>query len=329
MPLKKKEEVKAPVTAITAQPMRGPAGLARLDPQSLLQSAVDHGANIETLERLVALAKDVRQEQAKAAYFEAMALFTKRCPPILKTATANTGKFRYRYAPLDEINSVILPVMGPLGLSVSYRIVQGVSEISAICVISHEMGHEEESGQVTMPITVYKDDDGKVVGANPAQCVGIAISYAKRYALLAKLGLSPEDDPDGEAANLQQPQRASDRPQAQPGSASAAPVSTKSEPAKDVPAMGRLRAVILDVKITPRQGKSDIAWVKFKGQKDDFSCWHTSKQANLVACKGREIECEYRDSKVGDRVLHNIEDFWIPNDAQNQSSLPLDSETQR
>jgi hypothetical protein len=50
------------------------------------------------------------------------------------------------------------------------------------------------------------------VGANPAQLVGIATTYAKRTAVLAITGIAPEDDPDAhgtEAPTVQEPQRRS------------------------------------------------------------------------------------------------------------------------
>ena len=85
----------------------------------------------------------------------------------------------------------------------------------ASCRVSHELGHFEESGDVAMPV-----DDSSGMGANPAQRVGIAQTYAKRYALLAILGISPEDDPDargaGNGGGIQQPQRQSEPDQGEP-----------------------------------------------------------------------------------------------------------------
>lgn len=172
------------------------SALARLDPQALISKALETGAGIDTMERLVALAKDVREVQAKEAWYEAMAEFQRRCPAIKKTATAKiasrTGAgYSYRYAPLDGILSVIQPVMGPLGLSVSWRSRVEPAQVIVSCRISHTLGHHEESGEIAMPIV--QGDGG---GANPAQRVGIAATYAKRYALLGIIGMAPEDDDD-------------------------------------------------------------------------------------------------------------------------------------
>ena len=132
-------------------------GLARLDPQALISQAVAMGAGIETMERLVALAKDVREIQAREAWYAAMAEFQRACPAIRKTATAKIqtrggAAYSYNYAPLDEILSVIQPVLGPLGLSVSWRSRVEPMQVIVSCRISHTLGHHEESGDIAMPI---------------------------------------------------------------------------------------------------------------------------------------------------------------------------------
>lgn len=176
------------------------SALARLDPQALITKALETGAGIDTMERLVALAKDVREVQAKEAWYEAMAEFQRRCPAIKKTATAKITTrsgpgYTYRYAPLDEILSVIQPVMGPLGLSVSWRSRVEPAQVIVSCRVSHTLGHHEESGEIAMPIV-----QGDGTGATPPQRVGIAATYAKRYALLGIIGMAPEDDDDAASA---------------------------------------------------------------------------------------------------------------------------------
>ncbi len=174
--------------------------LVRIDPQLLLAKAVEGNASIETLERLVALAKDVREVQAREAWHEAMAEFQRRCPPIKKSKTAEIatakGSYSYSYAPLDQIMETIRPVLGELGLSVfwSSRVESG--RVVVFCRIAHVLGHSENSGEISMPVP----DASERGGGNPAQRVGSALTYARRYSLLQVTGLSPEDDDD--AASL-------------------------------------------------------------------------------------------------------------------------------
>jgi hypothetical protein len=171
--------------------------LVRIDAQLLLQKAVEGNANIETIERLVALAKDVRGEQAREAWHEAMAEFQRRCPSIKKTSHAEIvtarGFYSYSYAPLDQIMETIRPLLGELGLSVSWSSTKiDPQRITMSCQISHVLGHKESSGEISMPIP----DASERGGGNTAQRVGSALTYARRYSLLQVTGLAPEDDDD-------------------------------------------------------------------------------------------------------------------------------------
>jgi hypothetical protein len=182
--------------------IREETALARLDPQSLISQAIEKGAGIETLERLVALAERVQKITAKQAYDAAMAEFQRDCPPIFKTreariATRTGGGYKYTFAPLDEITAVISPHMGKVGLSFRWRVPSPEEwksdgdKIAQICRITHAAGHYEESGVVTMPVERAVEGGS---GANPMQRVGIALTYAKRYSLLTAIGRAPEDD---------------------------------------------------------------------------------------------------------------------------------------
>jgi ERF superfamily len=162
-----------------------------IDPQALIATAIERGAPIETLERLVQLAKDVRQVTAREAYFDAMAQFKRECPRIKKDATANAGSYSYAYATLDGILDVVDPILGRAGLTISWRQKHEGNFVAASCVITHRLGHQEESGYVPVPFDVT----GRM---NTAQRVGSAATYAKRYSLLAILGLAPEEDDDAQ-----------------------------------------------------------------------------------------------------------------------------------
>ena len=174
---------------MTTTPPPNPQAIARLDPQALLAKAIETGAGIDTLERLVTLAKDIRQVTAREAYFEAIAQFKRDCPRIKKDATANAGQYSYSYATLDGILDTVDPLLSQVGLTVSWKQKHEGNAVHASCLITHKLGHQEESGFVAVPF----ETTGRM---NPAQRVGSAATYAKRYSLLAVLGLAPEDDDD-------------------------------------------------------------------------------------------------------------------------------------
>jgi hypothetical protein len=175
--------------------------LARLDSQALLSTALERGAAIDVIERIVALAERVNAIQAREAYNAAIAEFQRRCPPIYKTREATItprgggAGYTYTYAPLPEIKATIDPLLGELGLSQRWTSpVVEANRVTIECVIMHRLGHEISSGPVTMPVSQAQDGGG---GANQMQRVAIAMSYAKRQALQNVLGIAPEDDDDG------------------------------------------------------------------------------------------------------------------------------------
>lgn len=187
----------------------------RLDPQGLMEMAVQNNASVETLERLFSLATQVKAAQAKEAWNQAMSEFQKDCPKIVKSSmakiqTRSGGAFSYHYASLENIMAAIVPRMTALGMSISWRNRIENGRVIASCRVSHDMGHFEESGEVAMPVT----EDAH--GANPAQRVGIAMTYAKRYSLLSIVGLAPEDDPDAAGLDEQEPRRERPEPTSAP-----------------------------------------------------------------------------------------------------------------
>jgi hypothetical protein len=190
-----------------------PATIARLDPQVLLENAISSNAGVETMERLVALAKDVQAQQARIAWHDAMAEFQRKCPRIMRTETADIktarGSYSYKWAPLDQILKTVTPVLSDNGLNISWRTRFEGNKAIATCRIAHRLGHSEESGEVAIQLP------GGEMGANEPQRVGIAMTYARRYAVLSILGIAPEDDPDAavpEKPTVQRPRRSEPPP---------------------------------------------------------------------------------------------------------------------
>ena len=223
--------------AETAIVQQRPAALAlaSVDPQALISQAIAAGAGIETMERLVALAREVRQMAARDAWYEAMARFQGECPSIYKTRSATIrtrqgGSYAYSFAPLDEIKPKVDPVLAKFGLSARWTSpVIEPTKVTVECLVSHELGHSESSGPVTMPIIQGQED----TGANPMQRVAIAMTYAKRYSLLGIIGMAPEDDDDAKGAGtVAGAAGAAPPPQSEDGSALVTGIETKTGTSK-------------------------------------------------------------------------------------------------
>lgn len=112
-----------------------------------------------------------------------------RMPVVSKNKTVDSGKFSYSYATLDHLIAKTLPVLNLNGLSlVQMPVVTELGRPALRTTITHVSG---ESLSADMPLFNVTD----------MQSLGSAITYARRYAWAAALGIASEDDDDGAAAS--------------------------------------------------------------------------------------------------------------------------------
>ncbi len=113
----------------------------------------------------------------------------------------------YHYAPLDQIEKVVGPLIAKHGLSYSFKArierpdeKDGEQDLVMECHVQHEAGHSEIS-PFRLPIS------GDYM--NKAQQRGNTNSYAKRYSFCNAFGiLSEDDDEDAAYAGRMTPQQA-------------------------------------------------------------------------------------------------------------------------
>ena len=120
---------------------------------------------------------------------KALIAFHQKVPTIHKTAKSYTNQ----YAPLDEVLSVVTPALSAQGLTFSHIFEpQPEGQPLLVCTLHHVSGETLVS---KLPLVVQQ-------GKHATQDVGSAISYLRRYTLLALLGLTADVDTDG---NLDEP----------------------------------------------------------------------------------------------------------------------------
>ncbi len=107
--------------------------------------------------------------------------------------------FRSKYADLASVWAAIREPLTKNGLSVVQPITSTRDEVTVKTLILHASGEMLDAGALTVPVPHFIDKNGKDLGATP-QTFGSAITYARRYSLMAAFGVAPEDD-DGEAAS--------------------------------------------------------------------------------------------------------------------------------
>jgi len=120
---------------------------------------------------------------AQIQYSEALVKAVGELSNVAKTAA--NPYFKSKYAPLDAIIDATRPVLKKHGLAVIQQplFMEGTAGVET--TILHEGGYSTTS-KLLLPL---KDQS--------PQGVGSAITYARRYALAAVLGIASEDDDDG------------------------------------------------------------------------------------------------------------------------------------
>jgi len=169
-------------------PEQEPRALSVMTPMDMIQRAVESGADIDMLEKLMALQERWEASQARKAFDEAVAASKAEIPPIERNATGHNSK---RYADFSAIARVVDPILGRHGLSYRFRTSQ-TDRISVTCVLSHKAGHSEET-----TLTGPADSSGS---KNAIQAIGSTLTYLQRYSLVQMLGLAAASDDDGKSA---------------------------------------------------------------------------------------------------------------------------------
>ena len=106
---------------------------------------------------------------------------------VSKTQTAKAGSFSYKYATLADALGMARPILGKHGVAVMQTAETNDNDVYAYTTLMHTSGEFLTHKPTRLPVGM------------DAQKTGSAITYARRYSLMAALGLATEDD-DGASA---------------------------------------------------------------------------------------------------------------------------------
>lgn len=120
----------------------------------------------------------------KKAFNKAWVAAWAELPTIAKGHDVDTGKFSYSYASLPDILEQVRPVLASHGLAVAQTVDDKDGDVAIWTAISHVDGWDQVFGPTVMS------------AGNTPQQTGSAITYARRYALTAALGIAPDEDDD-------------------------------------------------------------------------------------------------------------------------------------
>jgi len=136
--------------------------------------------------------------------------------PALKTHT--NPAFRSKYADLSACIEAVIDALNNNGIMLMQPTHLCETGVIVETIFLHESGEQLSGGKLHVPATKHD-----------AQGYGSALSYARRYSLMASCGIAPEDD-DGNAASKPAPKPAARaEPAPKPVAAPAAKAPAKIE----------------------------------------------------------------------------------------------------
>lgn len=144
--------------------------------------------DVSKLEKILDVQERVMNKNALSTFNSQFSKMQCNIPVISENATAHNS----RYATFEHIMSVIKPILKNYGFAIRFSVTQENGYVTSIATISHTEGHSE-STSITLP---YETSGSK----NGVQAIGSSVSYGKRYALCALLGIATGDDDDGNTA---------------------------------------------------------------------------------------------------------------------------------
>lgn len=136
----------------------------------------------------------MKQEAFRLAPKARLAAAIMAMPDAAGMEQGQVGNRTYKYVPLSEVMRLIKPVLAEWGLVITqswdWREREGKSWVSVTTSILDTMlGDCVETSTVGLPV------DAKA-GFTLPQAVGATITYARRYAIMAMLGLAFDEDTD-------------------------------------------------------------------------------------------------------------------------------------
>lgn len=147
---------------------------------------------------------DIRTSDQVGDLADALAKAQGEYPVIEKNRIADAGSYKYKYADIADVLAAVRPALAKHGLAFTQPTVVEGGTIFIRTRLIHKSGQWMESDY---PVASYQGQNHQKIGA--------ALTYSRRYAGCAMLGVAAEEDMDatGDAATADQPRRQARRPQ--------------------------------------------------------------------------------------------------------------------
>lgn len=171
-------------------------------PASMMLAAMDRGASLEQIEKMMTLQERWEANEARKAYNAAFSAFKAEAVRIVKNREVTDGPLRGKaYAELHSVVDALTPALSRHGLSASWKLTKDELQwMEVTCTLRHVQGHEESVSMGGPP-----DAGG---AKNAIQARASTKSYLERYTLKAICGVAEggeDDDGNGGAGDARLP----------------------------------------------------------------------------------------------------------------------------
>lgn len=173
-----------------------PVALApRSDPEAILRYAIDKGADVSVIERMMVIRRELQAESAKAAFDSALAAFQAECPVVSKQKGVpdRSGNIAYKYSPFEDIIAQVKPTLQKNGFSFTLDTDTESQPgwVVAKCHITHCAGHTATS-TAKFPLGT------KTPIMSDTQVYAAALTFASRRVFCNAFGIvTAGEDSDG------------------------------------------------------------------------------------------------------------------------------------
>lgn len=166
------------------------AGPDARSPMGMMLAAVQQGATLEQVEKMMDLQERWQKAEAKKAYDAAFAAFKAEAVVIIKGRQVTDGPLKGKsYAELHDVVNAVTPALSRHGLSSSWKLTRDDKDwMEVTCYLRHIGGHEESVSMGGPP-----DAGG---AKNAIQARASTKTYLERYTLKGITGLSEQGDDD-------------------------------------------------------------------------------------------------------------------------------------
>jgi ERF superfamily len=173
------------------------------------RAAFDPDFNVEKLQALLDMRDSEEMRRAERAFNAAMVRAQSEMMPVV--ADASNPQTRSRYATYAALDRAIKPHYTAYGLAPSFGTepLTEPDKMRIVGILGHLDGFARRY-QIDMPIDTKGARGGDVMTRTHA--TGSALTYGKRYLLIAMFNLAIEEDDDGNAAGGRRPYRPSGPP---------------------------------------------------------------------------------------------------------------------